>query len=55
MLGYFVDMDVKFNSSLFHYILLRDVKDIKRDFMPFDLNHTIVTFSKDDFFLVTGF
>lgn len=50
----FIDMDVKFNSPLFHYILLGEVKDNTRDIVTFDLNGIIVTFRKNDFLLVIG-
>ena len=42
-------MEIIFNNPLVHYILLREVED---DVMTFDLNGTIITFSKDKFLLV---
>lgn len=53
MFGRFIDMDVKFNGPLFHYILLGEVKDNMRDVITFNLNGIIVTFTKNDFLLVT--
>ena len=46
-------MDIIFNSRLVHHILLREVEDDKANAMTFDLNGTIVTFSKEEFLLVT--
>ncbi|XP_038885907.1 uncharacterized protein LOC120076213 [Benincasa hispida] len=52
--GRFVDMDIIFNSPLVHYILLREVEDDRKDAMTFNLNGMVVTFTKEDFLLVTG-
>ncbi|XP_038902478.1 uncharacterized protein LOC120089133 [Benincasa hispida] len=47
-------MDIVFNSLLVHHILSREVESSRPDSMTFDLNGTIVEFSKEDFLLVTG-
>ncbi|XP_038904309.1 uncharacterized protein LOC120090663 [Benincasa hispida] len=52
--GRFIDTDIIFNSPLVHYILLREVVDDRKDAMTFNLNGTVVTFSKEDFLLVMG-
>ncbi|XP_038889082.1 uncharacterized protein LOC120078991 [Benincasa hispida] len=52
--GRFVDLDIIFNSPLVHCILLREVEDHRKDSMAFDLNGIIVTFTKEDFLLMTG-
>ncbi|XP_038904295.1 uncharacterized protein LOC120090649 [Benincasa hispida] len=49
----FMDIYIIFNSPLAHYILLREVEDNRNDAMKFNLNDTIVTFTKEDFLLVT--
>ena len=53
--GRFVDMDIMFNSPLIHYVLLREVEGNRGNAMTFDLNGMIITFSKEDFLLVTRF
>ncbi|XP_038887207.1 uncharacterized protein LOC120077396 [Benincasa hispida] len=52
--GRFIDMDIIFNSPLVHYILLREVENHRKDAMTFDLNGTVVTFTKEDFLLGNG-
>ncbi|XP_038890219.1 uncharacterized protein LOC120079858 [Benincasa hispida] len=47
-------MDIIFNGSLVHYITLREVVDDRKDAMTFDLNGTVIAFSKEDFLLVMG-
>lgn len=46
-------MDIIFNSPLVDYILLREVQDNKDDVMTFNLNGTIIMFSKEEFLLVS--
>lgn len=47
-------VEIIFNNSIVHYILLREVEDDRIDAMTFDLNGTIITFSKEEFLLVIG-
>ncbi|XP_038887193.1 uncharacterized protein LOC120077380 [Benincasa hispida] len=50
----FVDVDMVFNNPIIHHILLREVKRTRSDSMSFSVCGKIVTFSKDDFLLMTG-
>ncbi|XP_038885893.1 uncharacterized protein LOC120076200 [Benincasa hispida] len=47
-------MEIIFNNSLVHYILLKEVEDDRKNVMTFDLNGTVITFTKKDFLLVIG-
>ncbi|XP_038896437.1 uncharacterized protein LOC120084700 [Benincasa hispida] len=52
--GRFVDVDMVFNNPIVHHMLLREVKRTKSDLMSFSVCGKVVTFSKDDFFVMTG-
>lgn len=53
--GHFVDLDLVVCSALVYYFLLREVADNMEDAMSFNIGNTIVTFSKIEFLLITGF
>ncbi|XP_038891634.1 uncharacterized protein LOC120081026 [Benincasa hispida] len=52
--GRFVDIELGFNIPLIHHMLLREVKKSGVDSISFFFRGKVVTFSKDDFLLITG-
>ncbi|XP_038887081.1 uncharacterized protein LOC120077257 [Benincasa hispida] len=51
--GRFLDIELVFNSPLIHHMLLREVKKSGMDSISFFVRGKVVTFSKDDFLLIT--
>ncbi|XP_038902406.1 uncharacterized protein LOC120089046 [Benincasa hispida] len=52
--GRFLDIELVFNSPLIHHMLLREVKNSGMDSISFFVRRKVITFSKDDFLLITG-
>ncbi|XP_038880467.1 uncharacterized protein LOC120072127 [Benincasa hispida] len=52
--GPLLDVDLVFNGQLFHYLLLKEVIDANPDVISFNILGKKVTFSQDDFNLITG-
>ncbi|XP_038896598.1 uncharacterized protein LOC120084856 [Benincasa hispida] len=52
--GPFLDIELVFNNPLIHHMLLRELKKPGIDSISFFVRGKIITFSNDDFLLITG-
>ncbi|KAL0534398.1 hypothetical protein IC582_028689 [Cucumis melo] len=52
--GHFLDLNIIFNGSLIHYLLLREVEDEGKDYISFLLGGVVCTFGRREFNIITG-
>ena len=51
--GHFLDLNIIFNESLIHYLLLREVEDEGKDHISFMIGEVVCTFSRREFNIIT--
>ncbi|KAL4011515.1 hypothetical protein IC575_028575 [Cucumis melo] len=51
--GHFLDLNIVFNGSLIHYLLLREVEDEGKDYISFLLGGVVCTFGRREFNIIT--
>ncbi|XP_038880465.1 uncharacterized protein LOC120072125 [Benincasa hispida] len=52
--GRFVYVAIVFNNPIIHHMLLREVKSTRADSISFSVGKKFITFSNDDFLLITS-
>ncbi|KAL0549044.1 hypothetical protein IC582_013524 [Cucumis melo] len=52
--GHFLVLNIVFNGSLIHYLLLRKVEDEGKDYISFLLGGVVCTFGRREFNIITG-